>query len=65
MITLVKTKVMLFQKILQPVALLKQFPGKEIRARFSDAYNHWLKVSPDKLMVLKEIGDMFHHSILL
>jgi hypothetical protein len=56
---------MLFQKILQPVAHLLQFPGQQIRARFSHAYNHWLNVSPDKLMLVKEIGDMFHHSILL
>jgi hypothetical protein len=55
----------MFQKILQPVAHLPQFPGKEIRARFSHAYNYWLKVPPDKLMIVKGIADMFHHSILL
>jgi hypothetical protein len=56
---------MLFQKILQPLAHVEQFPGNEIRARFCNAYSHWLKLSPNKLIALKEIGEMFHHSILL
>jgi len=56
---------MLFQKLLQPLAHILQVPGKQIRARISHAYNYWLKVPADKLIVVKEIAHMFHHSIVL
>jgi geranylgeranyl diphosphate synthase type 3 len=55
---------MLFQNLLQSLSHILQVPGK-IRARFSHAYNYWLKVPADKLIVVKEIAHMLHYSILL
>jgi geranylgeranyl diphosphate synthase type 3 len=56
---------MLFQKILQPVTYLMQVSGKQILSRIPHAYNYWLKVPADKLIVLKELDDIIHHSLLL
>jgi geranylgeranyl diphosphate synthase type 3 len=56
---------MLFQNILQPLAHLQQVPGKQIRARFSQSCNYWLKLPADKFNVVKDIADMFHYSFLL
>jgi len=56
---------MLFQKILRPFAHLKQVPGKQSLSSIPYAYNYWLKVPADKLIELKEIGYLIHHSVLL
>jgi geranylgeranyl diphosphate synthase type 3 len=56
---------MILQKILQPVTYLKQVPGKQFLSRIPYAYNYWLKVPADKLIVLKEIDDIIHHSGML
>jgi hypothetical protein len=42
-----------------------QIPGKQIQARLSNAYNYWLKVPSDDLIVVKEIAHMLHHFILM
>jgi geranylgeranyl diphosphate synthase type 3 len=56
---------MLFQKLLQPLAHILQVPGKNYRPRISHAYNYWLKVPADKLIVVKEIAHMLDYSIVL
>jgi geranylgeranyl diphosphate synthase type 3 len=56
---------MLFQKLLQPLAHILQVPGKQIQARISNAYNYWLKVPSDKLIVVKEIAHMIHYFVVL
>ena len=56
---------MLFQKLLQPLSHVLQVPSKQIRARLAHAYNYWLKVPADKLIVVKDVYHMLHHSILL
>jgi geranylgeranyl diphosphate synthase type 3 len=56
---------MLFQKLLQPLAHILQVPGEQFRARISHAYNYWLKVPEDKLILVKEIAHMLHYSIVL
>jgi len=42
-----------------------QVPGKMLRSRFSHAYNYWLKVPADKLVVVTDIGLMLHNDINL
>jgi len=56
---------MLFQKLLQPLAHILQVPGKQFLPRISHAYNYWLKVPADKLIVVKEIAYTVHYSLLL
>jgi len=56
---------MSFQKILQPLAHTLQVPGKQILTKFAHAYNYWLKVAADKLIVLKVTDDTFHYSLIL
>jgi len=56
---------MLFQKLLQPVAHMMQVPGKLLRERVSHAYNYWLNVPADKLVVVSDIGHMYHYSLTL
>jgi geranylgeranyl diphosphate synthase type 3 len=65
MISFARAQVMLFQKLLQPLSHLQQVPGKQIRARLSHAYNYWLKVPADKIVLVREIADLHHYSILL
>jgi len=56
---------MLFQKILQPVSHTLQIPGKQHLVKLASAYNYWLKVPADKLIVVKDIEHAFHYSLLL
>jgi len=56
---------MLFQKLLQPFAHLTQVPGMQILTRIPHAYNYWLKVPADKLIALKDICHIIHHSCVL
>ena len=56
---------MLFQKLLQPLAHILQVPGKQFSPRISHAYNYWLQVPTDKLIVVKEIAHMIHYSSTL
>jgi len=56
---------MLFQELLQPLAHILQVPSMLLRAKISHAYNYWLKVPADKLVVVKDIAHMHHYSITL
>ena len=56
---------MLFQKLLQPLAHILRVPGELIRTRFSHAYNYWLKVPADKLVVVNDVFHMQNYSIAL
>jgi geranylgeranyl diphosphate synthase type 3 len=42
-----------------------QVPGKQFRKRISHAYNYWLKVPADKLILVMDIADMVHYSLSL
>jgi geranylgeranyl diphosphate synthase type 3 len=55
----------LFQKLLQPFTYILQVPGKQIRAKLAHAFNYWLKISADKLLVVGDIVQMLHNSSLL
>ena len=65
-VTFVKTiSKCLFQKLLQPFTYILQVPGKQIRAKLAHAFNYWLKVPADKLIVVGDIVQMLHNSSLL
>jgi geranylgeranyl diphosphate synthase type 3 len=65
MISFARTQVMLFQKLLQPISHVQQVPGKDIRARFTHAYNYWLKVPADKFAVVREITEISRYPFIV
>lgn len=53
------------EKLLQPFTYILQVPGKQIRAKLAHAFNYWLKIHGDKLVVVGDIVQMLHNSSLL
>jgi len=56
---------MLFQALMQTLAHILQVPGKQFAPRVSHAYNYWLQLPTDKLIIVKEIAQMVHYSSML
>uniref|UniRef100_U3KGI0 Geranylgeranyl pyrophosphate synthase n=3 Tax=Ficedula albicollis TaxID=59894 RepID=U3KGI0_FICAL len=53
------------KKILEPYQYLLQLPGKQVRTKLSQAFNHWLNVPEDKIQVIIEVTEMLHNASLL
>lgn len=53
------------EKLLQPFTYILQVPGKQIRAKLAHAFNYWLNIAADKLVVVGDIVQMLHNSSLL
>ncbi|KAJ3664466.1 hypothetical protein Zmor_000029 [Zophobas morio] len=53
------------EKLLQPFTYILQNPGKNIRFKLAQAFNHWLNIPEDKLKMIGEIVEMMHNSSLL
>ncbi|XP_061083326.1 geranylgeranyl pyrophosphate synthase [Conger conger] len=51
--------------LLEPYNYVLQLPGKQIRTKLSQAFNHWLNVPEDKLQVVIEVTEMLHNASLL
>ncbi|XP_054918100.1 terpene synthase isoform X3 [Dermacentor andersoni] len=51
--------------ILQPYYYIVRIPGKQIRTKLAEAFNYWLKISPEKCQAVTEIVQMLHNSSLL
>ncbi|KAM9804331.1 geranylgeranyl pyrophosphate synthase [Neosynchiropus ocellatus] len=51
--------------LLEPYKYLLQLPGKQVRTKLAQAFNHWLDVSEDKLQVIIEVTEMLHNASLL
>ncbi|AWP14257.1 putative geranylgeranyl pyrophosphate synthase [Scophthalmus maximus] len=51
--------------LLEPYTYLLQLPGKQVRTKLSQAFNHWLNVPEDKLQVIIEVTEMLHNGSLL
>ncbi|XP_034964306.1 geranylgeranyl pyrophosphate synthase [Zootoca vivipara] len=51
--------------LLEPYNYLLQLPGKQVRTKLSQAFNHWLNVPEDKLQVIIEVTEMLHNASLL
>ncbi|RHZ64646.1 hypothetical protein Glove_321g22 [Diversispora epigaea] len=53
------------QILLEPFNYLIANPGKEIRSKFIDAFDHWLNVPKDKLALITTVVEMLHTASLL
>lgn len=53
------------QILLQPFVYIQQIPGKNIRAKLSIAFNHWMNIPMVKLKAIGEVVQMLHNSSLL
>ncbi|CAG8445072.1 10885_t:CDS:2 [Acaulospora morrowiae] len=51
--------------LLEPYNYLVAHPGKEIRTKLIDAFDHWLQVPKDKLAIITTIVEMLHTASLL
>ncbi|XP_077201881.1 geranylgeranyl pyrophosphate synthase isoform X1 [Paroedura picta] len=51
--------------LLEPYNYLLQLPGKQVRTKLSQAFNHWLNVPEDKLQVIIQVTEMLHNASLL
>ncbi|XP_043931717.1 geranylgeranyl pyrophosphate synthase isoform X3 [Protopterus annectens] len=51
--------------LLEPYRYILQLPGKQVRTKLSQAFNHWLHVPYDKLQVIIEVTEMLHNASLL
>ncbi|CAG8639778.1 3057_t:CDS:2 [Rhizophagus irregularis] len=46
--------------LLEPYNYLLTYPGKEIRSKLIDAFDHWLKVPKEKLTIVTKVVEMLH-----
>ncbi|KAJ9590090.1 hypothetical protein L9F63_016789, partial [Diploptera punctata] len=53
------------EKLLQPFKYILQVPGKQIRTKLAVAFNYWLKIPSEKLLLVGDIVQMLHNSSLL
>ncbi|EIW70314.1 hypothetical protein TREMEDRAFT_43883 [Tremella mesenterica DSM 1558] len=53
------------QTLLEPFTYISSSPGKEIRPKFIDAFNLWLKVDEGDLDVIRKVVNMLHNASLL
>lgn len=51
--------------LLEPYKYLLQLPGKQVRTKLSQAFNHWLNVPEDKLQGIIQVTEMLHNASLL
>ncbi|CAG8660725.1 18913_t:CDS:2 [Racocetra persica] len=51
--------------LLEPYNYLIANPGKDIRGKLIDAFDHWLKVPKDKLSTITTVVEMLHTASLL
>jgi geranylgeranyl diphosphate synthase type 3 len=54
-----------FQAILEPFRYINSNPGKEIRGKLIEAFNLWLNVPADKLLVISKVVNMLHAASLM
>ncbi|RNA07222.1 geranylgeranyl pyrophosphate synthase, partial [Brachionus plicatilis] len=52
-------------KLLEPLTYLRSIPGKKIRTKLIQSFNHWLSIPEDKLSTICEIIELLHNSSLL
>ncbi|KAM0755431.1 terpenoid synthase [Meredithblackwellia eburnea MCA 4105] len=51
--------------LLEPYSYLAAIPGKEIRSQLIDAFNFWLQVPEQDLIIIKKVVQMLHTASLL
>ncbi|CAF0877770.1 unnamed protein product [Brachionus calyciflorus] len=52
-------------KLLEPLNYLIRIPGKKIRSKLIESFNHWLHIPKDKLDKITDIIELLHNSSLL
>lgn len=50
---------------MEPFQYITQVPGKNIRAKLSMAFNHWLNIPEEKVVQINDIVQLLHNSSLL
>lgn len=53
------------QILVEPYDYLTSIPGKEVRSALIDAFNVWLQVPPENLVMIKKVVQMLHTASLL
>ncbi|OWF50319.1 geranylgeranyl pyrophosphate synthase-like [Mizuhopecten yessoensis] len=53
------------QVLLEPYKYICQIPGKKIRSKLAEAFDHWLNIPPEKLAIIGEATQMLHNASLL
>ncbi|XP_060067019.1 geranylgeranyl pyrophosphate synthase-like [Ylistrum balloti] len=53
------------QVLLEPYKYICQIPGKKVRSKLAEAFNHWLNIPPEKIAVIGEATQMLHNASLL
>lgn len=54
------------EKVLQaPLEYLLTIPGKDVRGKMMDAFNLWLQIPAEKLVIIKEVVKLLHTASLL
>ncbi|CAF3394086.1 unnamed protein product [Rotaria socialis] len=51
--------------LLEPYEYIRTIPGKQIRPKLIKAFNFWLNIPEDKLVVIGDLVEMLHNSSLL
>ncbi|CAF1517164.1 unnamed protein product [Didymodactylos carnosus] len=51
--------------LLEPYEYIRTIPGKQIRPKLIKAFNHWLHIPDEKLLIISEITEMLHNASLL
>lgn len=54
-----------YQALLEPFNHINSVRGKEIRGLMLEAFNAWLEVPKDKLMIISRVISMLHTASLL
>lgn len=50
---------------MEPYKYICQIPGKKVRGKLAEAFNHWLNIPPEKLAIIGEATQMLHNASLL
>ncbi|XP_059156776.1 geranylgeranyl pyrophosphate synthase-like isoform X1 [Physella acuta] len=53
------------QILLEPYKYICQIPGKQIRTKLSAAFNHWLRIPEEKMIIVSEVIQMLHNASLI
>ncbi|KAK9871185.1 hypothetical protein WA026_011466 [Henosepilachna vigintioctopunctata] len=53
------------EKLLEPFTYICQTPGKNIRSKFSRAFNYWMKIPEEVLLSIEEVVHILHNCSLL
>lgn len=54
-----------WQVLQAPLDYLLTIPGKDVRGKMMDAFNLWLQIPEEKLIIIKEVVKLLHTASLL